>query len=151
MVKEQKKKSLYNSLVGILKSNAEGLEEVETWLETCRGKLPQNIQMLDEQVVWLQFSSPREVEEVLSGGCLFPFSIMERWMEVLGSPPNPTWVMIKGLLLQVLHVGVFRLLGECLGRIMEVDERTLKKEALKKGILKVLLYNSVTLPLSMPF
>lgn len=47
-------------------------------------------------------------------------------------------------------MGVFRLIEECLGRIVEVDERTLKKEALKEGRIKVLLYNSVTLPLSMP-
>lgn len=50
VVKEQKK-ALYNSLVGFLNSNAKGLEEVATWLETWWGKMAQNIQVLDVQVV----------------------------------------------------------------------------------------------------
>ena len=45
VVKEHKK-SLYNSLVGFfLKSNAEGLEEIARWIETCWGRRPHNIQM----------------------------------------------------------------------------------------------------------
>lgn len=114
VIKEQKK-SLYSSLVGFLKSKSDGLKEVESWLECCWGKLPHNIQLLDNQVVWMQFPSLKEVEEVLfiaaSRGFPSPFSVLERWMEVSGSPPNPSWVKVKGLPLQAWHEGILRLMG----------------------------------------
>lgn len=92
VIKEQKK-SLYSSLVGFLKSKSDGLKQVESWLESCWGKMPHNMQMLDDQVVWMQVSSPGEVEEILllaaTGDFPSPFSVLQRWMEVLGSPPNP--------------------------------------------------------------
>ena len=116
VVKEQKK-SLYKSLVGFLKSESVGLEQIEQWLLTSCGQMPLNIQKLDKQVIWLQFSSSGEVEEVLfeiaSRGCSSPFSLIKRWMEVLGSPPIPTWVKVKGMPLQAWHEGVFRLIGDC--------------------------------------
>lgn len=43
-------------------------------------------------------------------------------MEVLGSPRSPTWVKVKGLPLQAWHEGVFRLIGDCIGRTVELDE-----------------------------
>ena len=61
VVKEQKK-SLYNSLVGFLKSKLEGIEQIESWIQTCCGQLPINAQKLDEQVIWLQFSSSSELK-----------------------------------------------------------------------------------------
>lgn len=64
VIKEQKK-SLYSGLVGFLKSKSDGLKHVESWLEMCWGKMPHNMQMLDNQVVWMQVSSPGEVEEIL--------------------------------------------------------------------------------------
>lgn len=54
-VVKERKKALYNTLVGFLNSNAEGLEDVATWLETWWGKMAQNIQMLDAQVVCCNF------------------------------------------------------------------------------------------------
>ena len=90
----EQKNSLYNSLVGFLKSNAKGLKEITRWIETCWGRRPHNVQLIDERVVWLQFSTPREVEKALfkaaSRDCSSPFSMVERWMEVLGSPLKPT-------------------------------------------------------------
>ena len=64
VVKEQKK-SLYNSLVGFLKSKSEGIEQIESWIQKCCGQLPLIVQKLDEQVIWMQFSSSNEIEETL--------------------------------------------------------------------------------------
>ena len=75
-----------------------------------------------------------------------PFSLLERWMEVLYTPPRPLWVTVQGLPLQAWHEGTFRLIGDCLGQTMEVDERTKKKEKLKAGRIEILLDKSVTLP-----
>lgn len=60
MVKEQKK-GLYCSLVGFLKSKLIGLVQVELRLERWWGRRPANIQMSDDQVVWLQFLTEKEV------------------------------------------------------------------------------------------
>lgn len=71
-------------------------------------------------------------------------------MEVLGSPPISPWVEIEGLPLQAWHEGIFKLLGDCIGRTVDVDERTQKKEFLMEGRIKVLIKNTVTLPISIP-
>lgn len=64
VIKEQKR-SLSNSLVCFSKSKSDGLKEVESWLESRWGKALQNLQMLDDQVIWMQFAPPGEVDEVL--------------------------------------------------------------------------------------
>ena len=85
----------------------------------------------------MQLSSSNEIEETLfriqSRGCSSPFLMIERWMEVLGFSPSTCWVKIKGLPLQARHKGVFRLIGDCVGKTVEVDVRTQKKEILKAG------------------
>lgn len=40
--------------------------DIEHWLERCRGKMMVQMWMLNEEVVWLHFTSEEEVEEVLS-------------------------------------------------------------------------------------
>lgn len=84
--------------------------------------------MLDDQVVWMQFSSQREAEEVLLAAAdrkgPSPFSLLERWMELLGSPPSPLWVTVKGMPLQAWHEETFGPIGNCFSRTMEVGKRT---------------------------
>lgn len=46
--------------------------------------------------------------------------------------------------------GTFRLIGDCVGRTVEVDERTQKMELLKEGRIKILLDKSVNLPVIVP-
>ena len=100
VVKEQKR-SLFNSLVGFLKASSVSIEQIESWIYNCCGQLPLKLQKLEEQVVWLQLSSTSEVDDFLciitAMGGSSPFSMIERWMEVLGSPPKPIWVKVKGV------------------------------------------------------
>lgn len=139
MVKEQKK-GLYCSLVGFLKSKLKGLVQVELRLERWWGRRPANIQMSDDQVVWLQFLMEKEVDEVLeiavSKGTSSPSAVLERWMEILGSSPCPVWVRFKGVPLQAWHKDIFKLLGDCVGRIVEVDKKTAQKKILREGRAK---------------
>lgn len=55
------------------------------------GEMLVQVQLLDEEVVWIHFVSDEEVEEVLGKAkdqrFQSPFSLLERWMEVLGPPP----------------------------------------------------------------
>lgn len=67
-------------------------------------------------------------------------------MEVIGSPPCPRWVKISGVPLQVWREWVFRLLGGCLGRTVEVDPNTISKEVLTHGRLKILAWKICKLP-----
>lgn len=85
-----------------------------------------------------------------SRDCASPLSALEKWMEVLGSPPSPSWVTVRGMPLQAWHDGTFKPRGNCLGRTLEVDEKTQKMEHLKVGRIKILLDNSVSLPLQVP-
>lgn len=71
-------------------------------------------------------------------------------MEFLGQPPCPCWIKIKGVPLHAWHEEVFKLLGGCFGHTVEVDEKTIKKEHLVEGRIKVLLGNTIQLPSSMP-
>lgn len=98
---------------------------------------PANIQMSDDQVVWLQFLMEKEVEEALeiavSKGTASPSAVLERWMEFLGSPPCLVWVRFKGVPLQAWHKDIFKLLGDCVGQIVEVDKKTAQKKILREG------------------
>ena len=64
VIKEQET-SLYHSLVGFLKSKSGDIKQTDQWLDSCAGIRPCNTQTLDDQVIWMQFSSQKEVEEVL--------------------------------------------------------------------------------------
>lgn len=113
----QQKRSLVTSLVGFLKEKLASTEQIEFWIQESCALLPFKLQKLDERVVWLRLSSSYEVDEFLlkiavTGGSSSPFSMIERWMEVLGTPPNPIWVKVKGVPLQAWHEGVFRLIGD---------------------------------------
>ena len=63
------------------------------------------------------------VEEVLlvvaSIGYPSPFSMLERRMDLLGSPSNTSWVTLKGPPLQACSG---RLIGDYLGRTVEVND-----------------------------
>ena len=155
-VVRQQKRFLVNSLVGFLKEKSVSIEQIESWIQKCCGRLIISIlndREMDEQVVWLQLYSSREVDEFLLkalGDSLSPFSMIERWMEILGTALNPIWVKVKGVPLQAWHEGVFRLIGDCAGKTVEVDKRTREMEALKEGRVQVLLNSSTTLPLQVP-
>ncbi|KAJ8617765.1 hypothetical protein MRB53_013951 [Persea americana] len=57
-------------------------------------------------------------------------------MEVIRSPLQ--WVRFYGVPAQARREGVFRLLGDCLGRTVEVDSKTVSKEELTFGRVKIL-------------
>lgn len=59
-------------------------------------------------------------------------------MEFLGPPLFP-WIKIKGVSLNVVARVIFRLIGNCIGRTVEVDEKTSGKESLKEGRRKVIV------------
>eukprot|EP00268_Persea_americana_P002365 TRINITY_DN10711_c0_g2_i1.p1 TRINITY_DN10711_c0_g2~~TRINITY_DN10711_c0_g2_i1.p1 ORF type:complete len:318 (-),score=66.73 TRINITY_DN10711_c0_g2_i1:542-1495(-) len=148
-VVKQQKQTLYCSLVGFHKSKTNGLMRSELWIESCWGRKPVNIKMLDDNIVWMQFHMEKEVEEVLDRaakkGIPSPFTMLERWMEVQGPPATTVWVRIKGVPLQVWHEEVFKLLGYCLGRTVEVDSGTVHKDSLREGRVKVLLDTTGTM------
>lgn len=127
-----KKPYLFCSLVGFLKSKVDGLRQAEEWIDRCWGKIPDKIQRLGKQAVWINFISEKEVEEFLhsveaEGESSSPYSVLERWMECMGPPPNPVGLKIQGAPLHVWHEDVFKLIGNCLGRTVEVDYRQQKQ------------------------
>lgn len=68
----------------------------------------------------------------------------------MGPPPNPVGLKIQGAPLHVWHEDVFKLIGNCLGRTVEVDCRTANKDCLEAGRVKVILDSIVSLPKSVP-
>ena len=67
-------------------------------------------------------------------------------MEVVGRPPRPCWVRMKGVPVHVWSESVFRKLGDCLGRTLKVDKKTIDKESLVFRRVKVMLGGDVQLP-----
>lgn len=94
------------------------------------GKGPIRTKMIDRDAVLIQLSSGKKVEEVLYCANTqddSPFVAIDRWMEVIGSPPPLQWIRFHGVPLQAWREGVFRLLGDCLGQMVEVDSKTVCK------------------------
>lgn len=60
----KQKKTLFCSLISFLKSKSR-VVQAEAWLESSGGRMPVKIQVLDDQVVWMEFLSEKEVDEVL--------------------------------------------------------------------------------------
>lgn len=115
---EEEKRLLDFSLVGFLKQGSGGVNAADLWLNRMWGKKPIRTKMMDRDTIIIQLSSAREVEEVLDCANILvhsPFVPIDRWMEVIGSPPSFRWVRLYGVPLQVWREGVFRLLGDCLG------------------------------------
>lgn len=98
VIKEQKK-NLYCSLVGFSENQNSWTSADSTLAQAMLGKMPVNVLLLEDHVVWIQLRSEKEVHEVLKSaeGNSSPLPVLERWMDWLGSPPNPSWVRIKGL------------------------------------------------------
>lgn len=71
-------------------------------------------------------------------------------MEVLGPPLYPIWVTMKGVLLHAWHEDIFRMIGNCIGRTLEVDQRTISQEVLEEGRIKVVLETVEALPILVP-
>lgn len=133
---------------------SDGLKQADLWLERCWGKMPKRMQLLDERIVWMQVLSEKEVDEIIQKAKLMdipsPFSALERWMEFLGPPPWPMWLVVRGVPLHAWHEEVFRLIGNCISRIVLVNGSTTSMEDLQDGRIKVLMDKTVSLPCSMP-
>lgn len=79
----------------------------------------------------MQILTEKEVDEVLECASRqegpSPFIALERWMECLGHPPRPCWIKIRGMHLHAWQEDVFKLVGECLGCTIDVDEKTIAR------------------------
>lgn len=78
------------------------------------------------------------------------FSAVERWMEIQGHPLHPYWIRMKGAPLHVWRESIFRKLGNCFGRTLEVDWQTILQENLQFVCVKVLLDDSWQFPSKNP-
>lgn len=67
-------------------------------------------------------------------------------MEIIGRPPSPCWLKVAGVPLPVWSEGVFRLVGDCSGRTMEVDKKPSALKVLYHGRVEVLLEESQEFP-----
>lgn len=109
------------------------------------GKMPAMTKLIDADTIIMEFLSDEEVEEVIrcveapSSSLSSPFLVVDRWMEVIGSPPKPCWVRFSGVPLHAWREEILRLLGDCLGESLEVDRLTISKQILTHGRVKVLL------------
>ena len=148
-VVEEEERLLNFSLVGFLKQGSGGVNVADLWLNRVWGKKPIGTKMMDMDTIIIQLSSAREVEEVLDCANILvhsPFVAIDRWMEVIGSPPSFWWVRLYGVPLQVWREGVFRLLGGCLGQTVEVDDNTMSKEVLSHRRVKIMARKVCKLP-----
>lgn len=58
------------------------------------------VQKIENDAVLLQFRSKREMEEVLrciADSTNSPFTVVDKWMDLIGSCPRPQWVKISGV------------------------------------------------------
>lgn len=91
-------------------------------------------------MVWMEMHSKEDVSEVLKLATRTestPFKALDRWTEILGSPPSEVWIRLRGVPLHVWREETFFLLGDYVGSTVEVDPFTSKKEMLLYGRVKV--------------
>lgn len=91
-------------------------------------------------MVWMEMHSKEDVPEVLklaTHAQNSPFKALDRWTEILGSPPSEVWIRLRGVPLHVWCEETFSLLGDCVGSTVEVDPFTSKKEMMLYGRVKV--------------
>lgn len=73
--------------------------------------------MLGQQAIWIKLLSEKDLEEFLDKAAIerdsSPFSVLERWMECMGSPPTPVGLKIQGVPLHVSDEEIFSLIGNC--------------------------------------
>lgn len=149
-VVEEGKKDMHCSLIGFLKSSKDGLRRKDQWLNQECGILPVQLNLLDEWTVWMVFTSEEEVKvthsRTAANPCQSPSSAIEKWMEVLGHPPRPCWVRIRGVPLHIWRESVFKKLEDCLGRTIEVDKSIISQANMQFGRVKIFLEGSRKLP-----
>lgn len=116
--------------------------------------MPDKVQKLGQEAVWIKLLSEKNLEEFLDKAAIkqdsSPFSVLERWMDHMGSPPTPVGLKILGVPLHVWDEEIFSLIGNYLGRTVEIDRWTANKECLEARRVKVLLDKSVSLTKSVP-
>ncbi|XXG67593.1 hypothetical protein AAC387_Pa06g0901 [Persea americana] len=91
------------------------------------------MRLVGPSMVWLELQSEAVVTWILHLAAVAqksPFQVLQRWMEVLGSPPCEVWIRLKGVPLHVWRAETFSLLGEYLGSMLEVDPATSRMENL---------------------
>lgn len=71
-------------------------------------------------------------------------------MEVIGSPLRPQWVKISGVPLHARGASIFWLVGDCLGRTLEINPRTSSNEIILHVMIKVLLGKVIKLLVQIP-
>lgn len=108
--------------------------------------MPICVQLM-EGMVWFQFSSVKEVELVLqkvtTSADPFPFVTFDRWMQFTGYPQRQLWAKILGVPMGAWNEELFKLVGNCNGKSLEVDRRTANKETFVVGCGKVMLNRSL--------
>lgn len=89
----------------------------------------------------IQWSSAEEANQFLQLACEkipgSPFMSIERSMEVQGVLSRPVWVHLRGVPAHARNKEVFRLLGNCFGHTVLVDSKTILKEDVEVGRVKV--------------
>ena len=150
-VVETEKKFLCHSLIGFLKQN-QGLPEAALWIQSIWGRSVARLKQLEGNAVHIQLLLEEEVKHFLysievSPSSSSPFLALDRWMEVIGSPPISKWIRLHGVPLQAWNEGVFRLLGDFLGNTLVVDCRTSEKDVLAFGRVKIPCKFPIEIPL----
>lgn len=125
--------------MGFLKDMNANVSDIEALVVAYVGKRPNNIRFFRPSMVWLDFLSHEEVIEFLqlaSESDKSTFIVIEKRMEVLGSPPRETWIRFIGVPLHVCREETFSLLGDCVGSTIEMNSTMIQKEMLLFGRVK---------------
>lgn len=138
--------------MGFLKLGTGGETRVDAWLQDVWGKMTVKTKLIDTDTVIMRFLSEKEVNNVLRCAKTLssPFVVVDRWMEVTGSPQRPYWVRFHKDPLHAWREEVFRLLGDCLGATLEVYQLTSSKEMLTHGRVKVFMGKVCKLSVQIP-
>lgn len=92
--------------MGFLKAESSETKEVESWLGRFWGKMAVGVKSMDLNSMLIQLTSDAEVAEVLACATdspSSPFTVLEKWMEVIGTPSTSS---VGGQVLRSPSVGL---------------------------------------------
>ena len=86
---------------------------------------------LGQVLFWIRPLTQNDFPSMMNLGYSFkdsPIRRLDRWTEVLGPALKPVWTQMEGIPLHAWDESSCSRLGECLGLVMQIDEKAIDTE-----------------------
>ena len=104
--------------------------DIQIWLFSAKG-IQAEVKRLNSLCFWVRSLKQEDFSQTVQMGTSLnegPLGRLDRWTEVIGLELKTCWVRLVGIPLHAWDGLVFKCLGDCLGVVMEIEEKAVKKK-----------------------